>query len=284
MYRFIEEQSQRRSVRRLCRSLKVSPSAYYRWKSHPVSPRAEANLRLLEMIRTVYVVNRGVYGSPRILRDLRELGEACGRHRVARLMRQHGIRAKTSRRFQVTTKGDRFARYAPDRLKRRFTIEQANRAWVSDITYIWSRQGWSYLAVVLDLYSRRVVGWELGDRITAELIATALRRALEQRGADPGLVVHSDRGSQYVSERVQGVLDGHGCLPSHGLSCYDNAVAESFFHTIKSEHLRFERFTTRDELRSSLFEYIEVFYNRRRRHSTLGMVSPVEFEEHNATP
>ena len=284
MYRFIEEHSPKYPVRLLCRRLEVSPSAFYRWKSVPVSPRAKANARLLEMIRTVYVVNRGVYGSPRIVRDLRELGEGCGRHRVARLMREHGIRAKTSRRFQVTTKGDRFARYAPDRLKRRFTIERANRAWVSDITYIWSRQGWSYLAVVLDLYSRRVVGWELGERITADLIATALRKALEQRGVDPGLVVHSDRGSQYISERVQTILDDHRCLPSHGLSCYDNAVAESFFHTIKSEHLRFEQFTTRDEVRSSIFEYIEVFYNRRRRHSTLGMVSPVEFEQQQATP
>lgn len=284
MYRFIQEQSPTRSVRRLCRSLKVSPSAFYRWQAHPVSARGEANLRLLDEIRTIYEENRRVYGSPRIVRELHENGVCCGHNRVARLMREHGIRAKTSRRFRVTTRDDRFARYAPDRLSRRFTIDRPNRVWVSDITYIWSRQGWSYLAVVLDLYSRRVVGWELGERITADLITTALGRALRNRMVTTGLVVHSDRGSQYVSERVQGILEDHRCLPSHGHSCYDNAVAESFFHTIKGEHLRFEHFSTREEVRTSLFEYIEMFYNRRRRHSTLGMVSPVEFEKRHASP
>jgi putative transposase len=284
VYAFIEEHEPKFPVRILCRRLGVSPSAYYRWKADPVSPRREANQRLLDRIRMIYEMNRGVYGSPRILRELRDLGESCGRNRVARLMREHEIRAKTSRRFRVTTRGSQFARYAPNRLARRFTTEQPNRAWVSDITYIWSRQGWSYLVVVLDLYSRRVVGWELGDRITADLIAVALTRALEGRRTGPGLVVHSDRGSQYASERVQMILDDHGCLPSHGLSCYDNAVAESFFHTIKSEHLRFEHFSTREEVRSSLFEYIEIFYNRRRRHSTLGMVSPAEFEKQHASP
>jgi putative transposase len=284
VYRFIQEQSHARSVRRLCRTLKVSPSAFYRWQAHPVSARGEANLRLLDEIRSIYEENRRVYGSPRIVRELRDNGVRCGHNRVARLMREHSIQAKTTRRFRVTTRGDRFARYAPDRLARRFTIDLPNRVWVSDITYIWSTEGWSYLAEVLDLYSRRVVGWELGERITADLITTALSRALRNRVVTTGLVVHSDRGSQYVSERVQGILDDHRCLPSHGQSCYDNAVAESFFHTIKGEHLRFERFSTREELRTSLFEYIEMFYNRRRRHSTLGMVSPVEFEKQHAPP
>jgi putative transposase len=249
-----------------------------------VSAHRETDLRLLERIRATYEAERGVYGSPRILDALQDEGIRCGRKRVARLMRENGIRAKTSQRFKVTTRRDRLARYAPDLVRRQFSIDRPDRVWVSDITYIWSAQGWSYLAVVVDLYSRRVVGWELGTRLTARLITSALRQALNRRPVMPGLVVHSDRGSQYVSGEVREILDGHRCLPSHGLSCYDNAVAESFFHTIKTEHIRFERFATRDELRSSIFEYIEVFYNRRRKHSTLGMKSPVQFEEQHVSP
>lgn len=284
MYAFIEEQSPSHTIRFLCRMLRVSPSAFYRWRTHPVSARREADVRLLERIKAIYHREKGIYGSPRIHDALRDEEIRCGRNRVARLMRENGIRAKITPRFKVTTRRDRLARYAPDLVQRQFTIDQPNRIWVSDITYVWSTQGWSYLAVVLDLYSRRVVGWELGARISARLITSALHRALDRRAVKPGLVVHSDRGSQYVSSEVRQVLDGHQCLPSHGLSCYDNAVAESFFHSIKTEHIRFNRYETREEVRSSLFEYIEIFYNRRRKHSTLGMKSPVQFEEQHVSP
>jgi transposase InsO family protein len=249
-----------------------------------VSARRETDLLLLERIRAIYHAEQGIYGSPRILDALEDEGIRCGRKRVARLMRENGIRAKTTPRFKVTTQRDQLARYAPDLLQRQFTVDQPNRVWVSDITYIWSTQGWTYLVVVLDLYSRRVVGWELGARISAQLISGALHRALRNRPVEAGLVVHSDRGSQYTSTEVRDILDEHRCLPSHGLSCYDNAVAESFFHSIKTEHIRFERYETREEVRSSLFEYIEVFYNRRRKHSTLGMKSPVQFEEQHVSP
>jgi transposase InsO family protein len=249
-----------------------------------VSAHREADGLLLQRIRAIHHANRGVYGSPRILDELREEGVRCGRKRVARLMRENGIRAKTSWRFKVTTRRGRQALYAADLVGRQFTVDRPNRVWVSDITYVWSDQGWSYLAVVLDLYSRRVVGWELGARISAELITGALHRALEGRSVVAGLVVHSDRGSQYVSADVREILDDHRCLPSYGLSCYDNAVAESFFHTIKTEHVQFERYATREDVRSSLFEYIEIFYNRRRKPSTLGIKSPVEFEEQHVSP
>jgi transposase InsO family protein len=239
---------------------------------------------LLERIRAIYRDQKGIYGSPRIQDALRDEGIRCGCKRVARLMRENGIRAKTTPRFKVTTRRSQLARYSPDLVGRQFTVGQPNRIWVSDMTYVWSKQGWSYLAVVLDLYSRRVVGWELGARSSARLISGALQRALEGRSVNEGLVVHSDRGGQYVSREVQEVLDGHRCVPSHGLSCYDNAVAESFFHTIKTEHIRFEHYATREEVRSSLFEYIEVFYNRQRKHSTLGMKSPVQFEEQHVSP
>ena len=249
-----------------------------------MSARTGADEQLLERIRALYQASRGLYGAPRIHAALADEGIPCGRKRVARLMREHQIRAKTTRRFKTTTRSDQFKSHGIDRLQRRFAVEQPNRIWASDITYIRTRQGWVYLAVILDLHSRRVVSWELGARLTTELLTSALARALGTRRTAPGLILHSDRGSQYTSEQVQTIIQRHGLEQSLGFSCYDNAVAESFMHTIKTEHIQFQDFQTRDQVRSSLFDYIEVFYNRQRKHSTLDMKSPVQFEEQHLSP
>ena len=282
IYDFIRQQSAVHRVRRLCRVAGVSPSAYYRWKAHPVSVRGATDQVLLEQIRTLYAAHRGVYGSPRIHNALADAGIWCGRKRVARLMRQERLRAKTVRRFKVTTRAGRHT--GSDYVQRQFAVARANRVWSSDFTYIRTRQGWVYLAVILDLYSRRVVGWELGARLGADVLTSALQRALDGRSITPGLILHSDRGTQYTSEQVRTLVERHGLRQSFGTSCYDNAVAESFMHTIKSEHIQFQTYNTRDEVRSSLFDYIEVFYNRQRKHSTLGMKSPVQFEEQHLSP
>jgi transposase InsO family protein len=284
IYDFIRERSSISRVRQLCRVLGVSSSAYYRWRAQGMSERARADEHLLEHIRAIYKANRGLYGAPRIHDALADEGIHSGRKRVARLMRQHQIRAKTVRRFKSTTRSDRFTNRGIDRVQRRFSVDWPNRIWSSDITYIPTREGWVYLAVILDLHSRRVVGWELGARLTAGLLTSALERALGARRITPGLILHSDRGSQYTSELVQSMIERHGLEQSFGVSCYDNAVAESFIHTIKTEHIQFQNFQTRDDVRPSLFDYIEVFYNRQRKHSTLAMKSPVQFEEQHLSP
>lgn len=241
-----------------------------------MSLRRRMDEHLWGRIRAIYDTNKGVYGAPRIHDSLADEGIRCGCKRVARLMRERHLQAKTVRRFKVTT---RARRNGVDLVRRRFMVDRPNRVWASDITYIRTGEGWVYLAVVLDLHSRRVVGWELGARLTAVLITSAMHRALETRCVDPGLILHSDRGGQYTGDEMQTIIESHGLRQSLGLTCYDNAVAESFMHTIKCEHIRFQRFETRAEVRSSLFDYIEVFYNRQRKHSTLGMKSPVQFEE-----
>lgn len=279
IYGFIGEQSSVKAVRSLCRVLGVSRSAYYHHRTHPVSLRQETDQALLERIVAVHQANRGVYGSPRVHDALRGEGIRCGRKRVARLMREHHLRAKMVRRFRVTTRSGHSGRRCVDLIQRRFDIGRVNRVWTSDITYLLTGQGWMYLAVVLDLSSRRVVGWELSARLTTELVTTALQRALETREVAAGLVLHSDRGTQYTSQELGLMVREHSLRQSHGLSCYDNAVTESFFHTLKTEHLQFEHFQTRDQVRASLFDYIEVFYNRQRKHSTLGMISPEQYEK-----
>lgn len=284
IYDFIRERSSISRVRQLCRVLGVSSSAYYRWRAQGMTGRARADEHLLERIRAIYQANRGLYGAPRIHDALSDQGIHCGRKRVARLMRQQHIRAKTVRRFKTTTRSNHFTNQGMDRVQRRFSVDRPNRIWSSDITYIPTCEGWVYLAVILDLHSRRVVGWELGARLTAGLLTSALERALGARRITPGLILHSDRGSQYTSEHVQSMIERHGLQQSFGVSCYDNAVAESFMHTIKTEHLQFQDFQTREEVRPSLFDYIEVFYNRQRKHSTLAMKSPVQFEEQHLSP
>ena len=220
------------------------------------------------------------YGSPRVHEDLQEQGIRCGRKRVARLMRENGIRAKQARRFKATTDSDHNDPVAPNLLDREFHVDVPDRVWVADLTYIWTREGWLYLAVILDLFSRRVVGWSMSKRITSQLTLEALSVALWIRKPSPGLLHHSDRGSQYTCGDYRDVLDEHGvlCSMSRKGDCWDNAVAESFFKTLKVERVNDRDYWTREEAQTDIIDYIERFYNRKRRHSYLGYVSPVKYE------
>ena len=259
----------------------VSRSGYYAWCDGTTSERTARNEILLHEIREIHLQSRSTYGSPRICAALRHRGYVCNRKRITRLMRVSSIYAKTKRRFKVTTHGRHHLPVAPNLLCQNFTAFAPNRVWTSDITYLWTREGWVYLAVVMDVYSRLIVGWELSDRLTTPLVTTAVRRALEQRRPDAGLVFHSDRGSQYASDDLRALAEHHRISVSMSGTgnCYDNAVTESFFHTLKTEHTFFQRYETREEARLGIFDYIEAFYNRSRLHSTLGNVSPAEFEE-----
>ena len=271
-------------VESLCRVLGVSRSGYYTWRKRPRSRRQQANEQLMAQISQIHRQSKETYGSPRIADELKERGISCSRNRVARLMRLHNLHAKTKRRFKVTTRSRHRLPLAADLLRRDFRAPAPNKVWTSDITYLWTREGWVYLAVVLDLYSRFIVGWELSDRLTADLVTTALQRALDRRQPESDLVFHSDRGSQYASEELRSLAQDHSIRLSMGAtgSCYDNAVTESFFHTLKTEQTYFERYGTREEARQSIFQYIEVFYNRQRRHSTIGNLSPWRYEQENS--
>ena len=264
----------------MCRALKVSRSGYYAWLVRPESERSCHNRSLLSEIRIVHHRSRRSYGSPRVTKDLRESGHCCGEQRVARLMREHGIKAKTVRRFRVTTNSQHAFPVAPNLLARQFTVSRPNAVWVSDITYIWTTEGWLYLAAVMDLYARRIVGWAMSPRIDGELTLAALRQALTHRRPSAGLIHHSDRGKQYAAGGYQTLLREYGivCSMSRKGNCWDNAPMESFFGTLKQELVYQEQFATRDEAKAKIFEYIEVFYNRQRRHSSAGSYSPVEFE------
>jgi transposase InsO family protein len=262
----------------MCKLLNASRSGYYKFRHHIVSAREIANVRLLEKIKIVHQESHGIYGSPRVYRELIKKGDACGRHRVARLMAKEGIVAKVRRRYRVTTRQRQGAIPAPDLVKRDFTAERPHQVWTSDITYIWTTEGWLYLAVILDLYSRAIVGWATSERIDAQLVCTAFQRALWQYRPGLSVIFHSDRGSQYTSKMFRELLAVQPVqfIQSNGLSCYDNAVTESFFHTLKTESVDFERFQSRIEAHHHLFDYIEVFYNQKRLHSSLGYHTPGE--------
>lgn len=279
-YHFIAAHRRLFRVEKMCRVLKVSRSGYYGWLRRPESRRSQANRFLLWEIKVVHERSRKTYGSPRVTVELHAEGVRCSENRVARLMRLGGIRAKTKRKFKATTDSKHRLPVAPNLLDRQFTVDRPNRVWVSDITYIWTAEGWLYLAGVLDLYSRMVVGWSMNNRVTGELTRDALQQAIGRRHVLPGLLHHSDRGSQYAAGDYQGLLLQHGmiCSMSRKGDCYDNAVMESFFATLKRELVLWERFATRDDAKAKIFEYLEVFYNCQRRHSSLGYQSPVEFE------
>jgi len=279
-YTFIKAHCAQHKVIRLCEVLEVSTSGYYDWLDRPESQRSREDRRLAAEIEQYHQASRQIYGSPRIFKDLREAGETCGVNRVARVMRQHGIQSKIARKFVVTTNSKHTLAPAPDLLKREFTVPRPDTAWVCDTTFIGTRQGWLYLAVVLDLYSRQVIGWSMGNRNTAQLVGDALMMALWRRGKVAGVIVHSDQGSTYASSVYQQLLaDSHlVCSMSRKGECLDNAVAESFFGTLKTELTVHEDYRTRAAARYSIFEYIEVFYNRQRRHSFLGYRTPVEAE------
>ena len=266
----------------MCRVLEVSRAGYYAWRARPLGERVKENRWLRERIREIHQEVRGRYGSPRVHQELRALGIACGKHRVARLMRAEGLRAKSTPRFRVTTRSDHGERVAANVLDRQFavpTVPAPNRVWAADLTYIPTREGWLYLAVILDLASRRVVGWALRTRLDHELALTALRMALVHRRARGGLH-HSDRGVQYASRPYQQLLKAAGFTPSMSRvgNCWDNAVVESFFATLSKELLVDGIFPSREIASRELFTFIEIWYNRKRRHSALGYHTPVEFE------
>jgi transposase InsO family protein len=279
-YQFIREHCEEFSVKRMCQLLAVTRSGYYAWQSEKASPRALANKVLVEQIRVEYKLSRQTYGSPRIWASLRGQGSACGRHRVARLMRREGIRPpQRHRRYPVTTQRQPGVIPAPNRLNQDFSATMANTKWVSDFTYIDTADGWLYLAIILDLFSRKVIGWAMSTHMNTALVETALQMALQTRQPTASLLHHSDQGSQYTSADYQNVLADRNIQLSMSRvgNCYDNAVAESFFGTLKTECVT-SQFATQAVARTTIFEYIEVWYNRQRLHSTLGYLSPNDFE------
>jgi putative transposase len=280
----IQRHEGQHTVALMCRVLAVSRSGYYDWRGRGPSPRAQANTRLAADVHRVYVEHKARAGAPRIVKQLRDEGQTVGKHRVARVMRFECLRAKAARKYKATTNSNHTLPVAPNLLEQDFTAVAPNRKWVSDITYIWTEEGWLYLAVVLDLYSRLVVGWAMGERMTASLVCEALTMALWRRKMPIGVIVHSDRGSQYCSADYQRLLRKHRllCSMSKKGDCYDNAAMESWNHSLKVEAIHGERFVTREAAKAQVFEYIEVYYNRKRLHSTLGHLSPEVFEARQA--
>jgi putative transposase len=279
-YDFVERHRGRWPVRLMCRVLRVSPGGYYDWRGRPWSCRTQRREALVVAIKAIHAEVKARYGSPRIHAEMAARGQACCVKTVARLMRQHGIAAKTGRRFRCTTDSKHDHPVAENIVNRDFEPTAVNRTWTADITYVSTGEGWLYLAAVEDLYSRRIIGWSMGSRIDSRLVVDALEMALAGRQPGEGLVAHSDRGSQYASEHYQRLLAGRGitCSMSRRANCWDNSPMESFFASLKKELVHGESFATRAEARASLFEYIEVFYNRIRLHSSLGYKSPVEYE------
>jgi transposase InsO family protein len=280
-YRFIRNHREAFPVTLLCQVLEVSTSGFYAWLRRPESPRRRANRRLLVEIQAVHHRSRQTYGSPRVHADLNAQGHACGKHRVAQLMRTHGIVSRHKRQFKATTNSRHTYPVAENLLQRQFTVTAPNRWWVSDITYIPTQEGWLYLAVTLDLYHRKVIGWAMDRWMTQQLVIDAFTMALKNGRPGHGLSHHSDQGVQYACHGFQALLKTSGiqCSMSRKGNCWDNAVAESFFHTLKVELIHARSYHTRQEARADIFAYIEVFYNRQRRHSVLGYLTPAEFEK-----
>jgi len=267
-------------VAAMCRVLTVNPSGYYRWRGRKPSARATENRRLAEKIKATHAASRGTYGSPKMCRQLRRDGETLNHKRVERLMKAHGLRAKRVKKFRVTTDSRHNLPVADNVLARNFTATRPDEVWTSDITYIWTDEGWLCLAVFLDLYSRLVVGWTVSDRVTGEMVEQAFLQGQRRRGGSVSPLVHSDRGSQYASGSFRQKLAAWCCPQSMSRkgNCWDNAVSESFFGNLKSEMVHHEHFATRQEAKDKLFDYIEVFYNRSRIHSATGYFAPAEYE------
>ena len=278
--RAIRAHTGRFPVTLMCRALAVSASGYYAWAVRPESRRAVANRRLLAEIRVIHVESRRTYGSPRVHATLQAQGRRVGVMRVARLMHDGALRAKMVKKWRATTDSAHAHPVASNTLNRQFAVAAPNQVWAGDITYVWTAEGWLYLAVVLDLYSRLVIAWGMGSRLTQELATAALTMALARRRPTADVLHHTDRGSQYAAPAYRALLARHGLTASMSrrANCWDNAVVESFFHTLKTELVYHRRYTTRAEATQDIFEWIEVFYNRVRRHSTLGYRSPAEFE------
>ena len=265
----------------MCRLFKVSRSGYYAWLRRPESLRKTEDKALSEVIAKIHEESNGEYGSPKIHQELRRRGTRCGRKRVARLMRKDGLKAKTIRKFKATTNSNHSLPVAENLLNRDFSPAEPNKAWVADITYIWTNEGWLYLAIVIDLYSRAVVGWSMSERMTRTLVMDAFTLAVKRRNPSPGLLHHSDRGSQYASGDFQKLLAKYGaiCSMSRKGNCWDNAAAESFFALLKRAVVFHNQYQTRAQARQSIFDYIERFYNRKRIHSSLGYRTPFEVDQ-----
>lgn len=271
----------------MCRVLEVSRSGFYDWLGRPESRRSKRHRYLTTRIRQIHIENRQIYGSPRIHGELVDQGEKVGENTVAHLMRKHNIQSKVHKRFVATTDSRNTKKPAENILKQDFTAQQPNEKWVSDVTFIPTRQGWLYLATIMDLYSRLIVGWSMGNGNNTELLENTLEMASGRRGRDiKGVLLHSDQGRQYASSSYQNLLQNMGivCSMSRKGNCWDNAPMESFFHSLKTEWVVFEDYKTRSEARSSLFSYIELFYNSKRRHSSLGYKNPMAFEKAMAVP
>jgi len=279
-YRFISDHRESFKVGRMCKLLNVSRSGYYALRKRPESRRSLENRALEDKIRVLHTASHGIYGSPRVHQDLIGAAVRCGKNRVARIMRKAGIRSRTKRKFKATTNSKHNLPVAPNLLNQNFTVQSPDRAWVGNITYIFTDEGWLYLAVLLDLYSREVVGSAASARMTRRLAIDALTMALGKHNPGQGLLHHTVRGSQYASADYQKILKEHDivCSISRKGNCYDNAVAESFFARLKSEWVNHQRYVSRSESIQSLFYYIEIFYNRKRRHSSIEYVTPQEYE------
>ncbi|PYC04719.1 IS3 family transposase [Pseudomonas protegens] len=283
-YAFIKQQAGHYAIRRLCLTLKVHPSGYYAWLSEPKSARAKDDQRLLGLIKHSWLESGGVYGYRKIHDDLREVGESCGRHRVARLMRLEGLRSQTGYRRRPGKYGGKPAVASPNLLKRQFDVREPNKVWVTDITYIRTYEGWLYLAVVLDLFSRQIIGWSMKSQMTSEVAIDTLLMAVWRRKPKQEVMIHSDQGSQYSSSDWRSFLKANNLIASMSRrgNCHDNAVAESFFQLLKRERIKRKIYTTRQDARDDVFDYIEMFYNPKRRHSFNNQLSPVEFEKRYA--
>ena len=279
-YRFISAHRETFKVGRMCKLFNVSRSGYHAWFKRPESRRERENRALEAKIRVFHAASHGIYGAPRIHRDLTDDGIRCGKNRVARIMRKADIRSRTKKKFKATTNSRHNFPVAPNLLNQKFTVDTPDHTWVGDITYVLTNEGWLYLAVLLDLFNREVVGWSTSSRITRQLAIDALQMALDRRNPGKGLLHHTDQGSQYASTDYQNSLKEHDmiCSMSRKGNCYDNAVAESFFGSLKSEWINHNRYLSRSEATQSIFYYIEIFYNRKRRHSSIYYVTPQEYE------
>ena len=268
-------------IEKMAHILEVSRCGYYEFLNRVISKRNIENQELIKEIKKAHKDSRGTYGSPRIHAKLKKQRIFCSRKRVGKLMRQEKIQAKMRKKWKVTTKASKKEiMIAPNHLDQNFMVESPNKVWVSDITYVSTQEGWLYIAVVMDLFSRKVVGLSMSDRLETELVTKALKQALYNRKTSKDLMFHSDRGTQYTSNEFKELTYRHGITLSMSAKgrCYDNAVAESFFHTLKTEEVHLSNYRIREEAKTSIFEYIEIFYNRKRLHSTLGYVSPIDFE------
>ena len=279
-FAFIAENEGLLPIKRLCQIMDVSPRGYRAWRTRPMSKTQRADMVVLAHIREQFALSLGSYGRPRMAEELRELGLAVGERKVVRLMRENAIAVKRNKKFKATTDSSHSFNIAPNLLDRDFFAEQPNQKWAGDISYVWTREGWLYLAVIIDLHSRRVIGWAVSSRMKRDLAIRALKMAIALRNPPKGCIHHTDRGSQYCSHDYQKLLRHHGfkvSMSGKG-NCYDNAVVETFFKTIKAELLWQQSWETPRAAEMAIFEYINGFYNPRRRHSALGWKSPLAFE------